>query len=90
MGCGFHRLPLKYFYFLSSLVFLSWPGICLAQIPGQTTGPASGRILVRVHEGDGSALRLSAMVTLRSPSQLTNATIPTTDAGQALFTGLSA
>lgn len=30
------------------------------------------------------------MVTLRSPSQLNNATIPTSDAGQALFTGLSA
>jgi hypothetical protein len=30
------------------------------------------------------------MVTVRSPSQLTNATVPTTDAGQALFTGLHA
>jgi hypothetical protein len=30
------------------------------------------------------------MVTVRSPSQLTNVTAPTTDAGQALFTGLHA
>jgi tetratricopeptide (TPR) repeat protein len=90
MGCGFHRLPLKYLYHFSTLVFLIWPGTSLAQIPGQTTGPASGRILVRVHEANGSPLQGSAMVTLRSPSQLTNATIPTTDAGQALFAGLSA
>ncbi len=30
------------------------------------------------------------MVTVRSPSQLTNVTVPTTEAGQALFTGLHA
>jgi len=90
MGCGLHRLPLRCLYFLPSLVFLIWPAASRAQIPGQTIGPASGRILVRVHEANGSPLQGSAMVRLRSPSQLTNATIPTTDAGQALFTGLSA
>jgi tetratricopeptide (TPR) repeat protein len=89
MWCVFQRLPLRFFVLLTSLVLVVWPGMAFAQIP-ETVGGGGGRILVRVHEADGSPLRGSAMVTLRSPSQLNNATIPTSDAGQVLFTGLSA
>ena len=90
MGCVFQRLPLKFIFLLSIVGLLVRPMTALGQFPGQTLGGASGQILVRVHEADGSPIGRSAMVTVRSPSQLTNATVPTTDAGQALFTGLHA
>jgi len=90
MGCVFQRLPLKFILLLSIVGLLVRPMTALGQFPGQTLGGASGQILVRVHEADGSPIGRSAMVTVRSPSQLTNATVPTTDAGQALFTGLHA
>jgi tetratricopeptide (TPR) repeat protein len=90
MWCVFQRLPLKFVLLLSGVGLMVWPMTALGQFPGQTLGGASGQILVRVHEADGSPIGRSAMVTVRSPSQLTNATVPTTDAGQALFTGLHA
>ncbi|HET7151628.1 MAG TPA: tetratricopeptide repeat protein [Candidatus Acidoferrum sp.] len=74
--------------FLSSAV-IAWPLVGAAQIP-TVAGGAGGQILVRVYEPDGSPFRKSAIVTLRSTTLLTNSTTPTTDAGQALFTGLSA
>jgi tetratricopeptide (TPR) repeat protein len=90
MWCGFRQLALKSVFLLSSVgVFLS-PLAAWGQFPGQTLGGASGQIVVRVHEADGSPIGRSAMVTVRSPSQLTNVTVPTTEAGQALFTGLHA
>jgi tetratricopeptide (TPR) repeat protein len=52
-------------------------------------GTANGQILVRVKDSDGSPMSLPARVTLRSSSQLTNVTTSTSDAGQALFTGLA-
>ena len=90
MGCGFRRLPPALVFLLSCAGLLMWPMTALGQFPGQTLGGASGQIVVRVHEADGSPIGRSAMVTVRSPSQLTNVTVPTTDAGQALFTGLHA
>jgi tetratricopeptide (TPR) repeat protein len=90
MGCGFRRLPLRLVFLFSSVGLLVWPLTALGQFPGQTLGGASGQIVVRVHEADGSPIGRSAMVTVRSPSQLTNVTVPTTEAGQALFTGLHA
>jgi tetratricopeptide (TPR) repeat protein len=90
MGCGFRRLPLRLGFLLSSAGLLVCPQTTLGQFPGQTLGAASGQIVVRVHEADGSPIGRSAMVTVRSPSQLTNVTVPTTEAGQALFTGLHA
>jgi len=90
MGCRFRRLPLKTNFLLSIVCLLGCPVVALGQFPGQTLGAASGQILVRVHEPDGSPIGRSAMVTVRSPSQLTNVTVPTTDAGQAQFTGLHA
>jgi tetratricopeptide (TPR) repeat protein len=74
--------------FFSPGIF-TWPLASPAQIP-TVAGGASGQVLVRVYEPDGSPIRRSAMVTLRSTSLLINATVPTADAGQALFTGLSA
>lgn len=90
MGCGFRRFPRKFIFLIYSAGLLLCPGMTHGQFPGQTLGGASGQIAVRVHEADGSPIGRSAMVTVRSPSQLTNATAPTTDAGQALFTGLHA
>jgi hypothetical protein len=90
MEWGLRRLPLRLAFLLSSAALLVWPRVTLGQFPGQTLGGASGQIMVRVHEPDGSPFGRSAMVTVRSPSQLTNATVPTTDAVQALFTGLHA
>ena len=91
MGCGFRYKPLKLAFLLSGVGILVWPMAALGQFPGQTLGGgASGQILVRVHEADGSPIGRSAMVTVHSPSQLTNFTVPTTEAGQARFTGLPA
>jgi tetratricopeptide (TPR) repeat protein len=90
MEWGLRHLPWRLAFLLSSAALLVWPKAALGQFPGQTLGGASGQIMVRVHEPDGSPIGRSAMVTVRSPSQLTNATVPTTDAGQALFTGLHA
>jgi hypothetical protein len=84
------RLPCRLAFLFSSAALMVWPRSALGQFPGQTLGGASGQIMVRVQEPDGSPIGRSAMVTVRSPSQLTNATVPTTDAGQALFTGLHA
>ena len=92
MGCGFRRLPLKAVLFICIAALTVCPKAALGQIPtpGQTFGGAGGQIVVRVREGDGSPLRGSAMVTVHSASQLTNVTMPTTDAGQAVFAGLYA
>jgi tetratricopeptide (TPR) repeat protein len=90
MGCGLRRLPLKFIFLLYSAGLWVCPEMTLGQFPGQTLGGASGQIVVRVHESDGSPIGRGAMVTVRSPSQMTNATAPTTDAGQAIFTGLHA
>src|SRR5262249_31261224 len=61
-----------------------------AQIPTEVPLGAKGQIHVRVQEGGGSPFGRLATVTLRSSSGLTNTTTSTSDAGQALFTGLPA
>ncbi len=90
MGCGFRQLRLKSAFLICGAGLLVCPEIARGQFPGQTLGGPRGRISVRVLEADGAPIGRSAMVTLRSPSQLTNVTVPTTEAGQVLFTGLSA
>ena len=88
MGCGIRRLPLKLIFLLCAAGLWVCPEMALGQFPGPTLGGATGQIVVRVHESDGSPIGRGAMVTVRSPSQMTNATAPTTDAGQVIFTGL--
>lgn len=73
---------------LAGVVGLMFSGATHAQIP-TIGGSASGQILVRVKDSDGSPMSRPARVTLHSASQLTNMTTSTSDAGQALFTGLS-
>src|SRR5260370_41742567 len=90
MGCGFRQLRLKSAFLICGAGLLVCPEIARGQFPGQTLGGPRGRISVRVLEADGAPIGRSAMVTLRSPSQLTNVTVPTTEAGQVLFPGLSA
>lgn len=90
MGCGnrcFSSKLLLLFCFLS--VFLC-PGSAPAQAPTIGGVGAKGEIVVRVKDSDGSPMRLQSKVTVRSPSMLTNVTTYTTDAAQALFTGLPA
>ena len=82
--------PMKTALVLLGVSLLAWPTATTAQIPTATGGGASGQIRVRVEEGGGAPFGRLATVTLRSPSQLTNITTNTTDAGQALFTGLPA
>ena len=72
------------------LNLLVWPGTALAQIPTQAGSGGGGQIRVHVQEGGGAPFGRPATVALHSPSQLTNITTSTTDAGQALFTGLPA
>ena len=95
MGCRFQRLPSARIL----LVFYAWvwcafalvcPERAAGQFPGQSVGGADGQILVRVRDADGSPFSRGALVAVRSPSQLTNLTLPTTDAGQAVFSGLHA
>jgi len=91
MQCGFLRLLLKsIIILLSSAALFLLPKPAFAQLMGQSMSGANGKISVRVHDGDGSPIGGSAMVTLRSPSQLTNVSLPTTGAGQAVFEGLHA
>ena len=85
MAGRFRRLVLKLAVVLFSLSMLVYPKSALGQAPGGD----SGGIVVRVHDSDGSPFSGSAMVTLRSPSQLTNVSQPTTDGGQAIFPTLS-
>ena len=90
MACGNRcfssKLPLL-FCFLS--VFLC-PRITSAQGPTFPKVEARGQVVVRVKDSDGSPMGLQAQVTLHSTSFLTNITVTTTDAAQALFTGLPA
>jgi TolA-binding protein len=79
--------PIKRALVLFGLSLLAWPKITVGQLT--TGGGASGQITVRVQEG-GAPFGNLASVTLRSPSQLTNITTNTSDAGQAQFLGLSA
>ena len=88
MGCGFRRLPMKSIFLFCSIVLWVCPEMALGQFPGQSAGGGSSQIVVRVRESDGSPIGRGAMVTVRSPSQMTNTTTPTTDVGQAIFTGL--
>ncbi len=90
MGCGNRCLSLKLFWALASLGLLAGPKAARAQIPTVAGTGASGQILVRVKDSDGSPMSRLASVTLRSASRLTNSTTNTRDAGQALFTGLHA
>jgi tetratricopeptide (TPR) repeat protein len=90
MGCRFQRLPSVLILLSCWVCALVCPEKAAGQFPGQTLPEAHGQILVRVHEADGSPIGRSAMVTVRSPSQLTNLNMPTTDAGQAVFSGLHA
>ena len=90
MGCVNRCLSLKLLFFFSSFHLLVCPQAALAQIPTQTGGGASGQIVVHVREANGSPMGQQARVTLRSPSQLTNATTGTADGGKAQFTGLPA
>jgi tetratricopeptide (TPR) repeat protein len=81
--------PMKAVLVLFAVSLLVWPKTTVGQIPTPTLGGASGQISVRVQEG-GAPFGSLASVTLRSPSQLTNITTNTSDAGQALFMGLPA
>ena len=90
MGYRLRHAPLNLAFLLASVAALVWPDIALGQVPAPTVGGGGGQILVRVRDADGSPIGRSAMVTVRSPTQLTNVSVPTTDAGQALFTGLHA
>src|SRR5712691_4257376 len=90
MGCGNHYLSLNLSFLCCGLVLLVCPGMTRAQIPTVAGMGASSQILVRVKDSDGSPMSRLASVTLRSASQLTNSTTSTSDAGQALFTGLHA
>jgi tetratricopeptide (TPR) repeat protein len=87
MGCG---IRFSWVLVVFSMCLLALPKTTSAQIPTATGAGANGQIAVRVQEGGGSPFGRSAMVTLRSPSQRTNITTSTSDAGQALFTGLPA
>src|SRR5258708_28942912 len=90
MGCRnrcFSSIILFLFCFLSILLC---PGIAPAQAPTAGGIGASGQIVVRVKDSDGSPMRLQARVTLHSQCMLTNVTTNQTDAAQALFTGLPA
>jgi tetratricopeptide (TPR) repeat protein len=90
MGCGnsryLSRIPFLFFF----LCILLCPGIAAAQAPTVAGNGATGQLVVRVKDSDGSPMRLQSKVTLHSPSMLTNVTTYTTDAAQALFTGLNA
>jgi tetratricopeptide (TPR) repeat protein len=87
MGCG-----IRWFCFWAGIVAipLTSPRLSLAQIPTEVSFVAKGQVHVRVQEGGGSPFGRLATVTLRSSSELTNVTTSTSDAGQALFTGLAA
>jgi tetratricopeptide (TPR) repeat protein len=87
MGCG-----TRWFWFSAAIfaILVTSPGLCPAQIPTEVGFLAKGQIHVRVQEGGGSPFGRLATVTLRSSSELTNVTTSTSDAGQALFTGLHA
>jgi tetratricopeptide (TPR) repeat protein len=87
--CVSRVFPMKTGVLLLGLSVLAWPNISAGQIPTTTAGGASGQISVRVQQGGAPFGRL-ATVTLRSPSQLTNITTSTSDAGQAVFIGLPA
>ncbi len=89
MKWAIRKFPMKAVLVLFALSLLAWPKTTAAQIPTPTVGGASGQISVRVQEG-GAPFGSFASVTLRSPSQLTNITTNTSDAGQALFMGLPA
>ena len=90
MGCGNRSFSSRLLFFFFSLSLLAWPKVAFAQAPTVGGVGPSGQITVRVKDSDGSPLRLQARVTLRSASWLTNVTTNTTDAAQALFTGLHA
>ena len=83
------KFPMKTALILFGVSLLAWPQTAVGQIPTPTVGGASGQINVRVQEG-GAPFGSLASVTLRSPSQLTNITTNTSDAGQAFFMGLPA
>jgi Flp pilus assembly protein TadD len=84
------KFSAKTWVLLLGMAVLGQPWAALAQIPTVAGEGASGQVRVRVQEGGGAPFGRLATVTLRSPSQLTNITTNTTDAGQALFTGLPA
>jgi len=90
MGCGNRRYLSRILFLFCFLSILLCPGIAPAQVPTIGGVGASGQIVVRVKDSDGSPMRLQARVTIHSPSMLTNVTTNTTDAAQALFTGLNA
>src|SRR5215470_3033065 len=87
---GLHLRIRTWAVLLLCFAVIARPRMCAAQIPTVAGNGASGQVLVRVYEPDGSPIRRSAMVTLRSTTLLTNATAPTTDAGEAFFIGLNA
>jgi tetratricopeptide (TPR) repeat protein len=90
MGCSKRWLSSKLLFLFCISSVLLRPAIAPAQVPTIGGVGASGQIVVRVKDSDGSPMRLQARVTLRSTSWLTNVTANTTDAAQALFTGLHA
>jgi len=90
MACGDRCFSSKLPLLLCFLNVFLCPGVAPAQIPSVGGIGASGQIVVRVKDSDGSPMRLQARVTLRSPTMLTNNTTNTTDAAQAVFTGLPA
>jgi tetratricopeptide (TPR) repeat protein len=90
MGCGYRRYLSRILFLFYFLGILLCPAIAPAQAPTVAGNGATGQIVVRVKDSDGSPMRLQSKVTLHSPSMLTNVTTYTTDAAQALFTGLPA
>jgi tetratricopeptide (TPR) repeat protein len=85
--CCYSKI-LSLFCFLSVLLC---PGIAPAQVVPTIPRPeATGQIVVRVKDSDGSPMGLQASVTLRSTSFLTNITTNTMDAAQVTFNGLHA
>ncbi len=90
MGRGDCCFSSKLLFLVCFLSVLLCPGIAPGQVPTIAGVGAHGQVVVRVKDSDGSPMRLQARVTLRSPSMLTNNTTNTTDAAQALFTGLPA
>src|SRR5713226_2421057 len=90
MGCDIRRCAWNSLLFLSYVSLFFLPEPAPAQIPTAPGIEAHGQIVVRVKDSDGSPMRLQASVTLRSTNFLTNITMNTTDAAQALLTGLHA